>query len=242
MPVRRLGGPAPQRELRVEQHVGGLPDQRPVIDQHRGRARLQLGEATPRVLQPCGAPRVERRVRGRGDEELVRRHHVALAGERQPVRLGRRALRQERIVVQQEHRHQGDGTVGAGPLRERILGRQHAQRPAQGDQVVVPGLTVHLHGILDGGPQFVVSRHPDHRVEPAREQRQRPLDVVGLLRHVTRDDQPVLGRRGHDGLRDLTVAPVPDMDVADRPECRGLYFRLLRHLITVLRSSYGRRP
>ena len=98
-----------------------------------------------------------------------------------------------------------------------MLGGDHAHLVAHVDQVVVARAAEHLHGILAGGPQFVVARHPDDLGEPLAQQVQRPADLVGALGDVARDDQPVVRRRRMQRLGDRLVAGVTGVQVADRP-------------------------
>ena len=156
-----------------------------------------------------------------GQQELVGAHHVALPGQRQTLGLGGRALGQERVVVEQEHRHDGRRAALLGPHRERMLGRDDAHLVAHVDQVVVAGLAEDLHRVLVGGPQLVVARHPDHLGEPLAQQIQRPADLVGAFGDVAGDDQPVVGGRRVQRLGDRLVAGVTGVQVADRPQRRS---------------------
>lgn len=51
--------------------------------------------------------------------------------------------------------------------------------------------------------------------EPACEQFQRALDLFGLLRHVPRDDEPVLVAGRVQPVGDGTVVSDADMEIAD---------------------------
>ena len=54
---------------------------------------------------------------------------------------------QERVVVQQEHRHDGRRAALVGPHREGVLGGDDAHLVAHVDQVVVAGLAEDLHRV-----------------------------------------------------------------------------------------------
>ena len=117
VPVGGRRGAAPQRELGVEQRLARLANQREMVHQHRRRHPVELLEPLARVGDPVPAPRVTGGVRLRRQHELVGGHHVALPRDRQTLRLRRRPRRQERVVVQQEHRHDGCRATAVGPHR-----------------------------------------------------------------------------------------------------------------------------
>ena len=93
VPVGGRRGAAPQRELRVEQHIAGLAHHREVVHQHRRRHPVEVLEPLAGVRHPVATPRVLGGVRLAGQQELVGGHHVALSGDGQTLGLGRRSLR-----------------------------------------------------------------------------------------------------------------------------------------------------
>ena len=234
MPVGGFGGAAPQRELGVEQHIARFAAQWEMIDQHRGRHPVQFVEPGPGVFQAVPAPGVAGGVRLTGQQELVGGDDVAFPGDGQAFGLGVRPLGKECVVIQQEHRDDGRRAATVGPHRIRMLRGEHTHLVAYLHQVVVARPAEHLHRVLAGGPQFVVSRHPDDFGESAAQQIQRPADVVGALGDIAGDDQPVLRVRRVQRLGDRLVAGMTRMQVADRPKggCHrtGAYWRSSRHL------------
>ena len=218
VPVGRLDGAAPERELREEQHFARLAHQRKVVHQDGRHHPIELLQPGPGVGQPVAAPGVAGGIGLARQQELVGGDDVAALGDCQPFGLGGRPLRKEGVVVEQEHRHDGGRAALLGPHRIGVLGGDNAHLVAHLDKVVVAGPAEHLHRILAGGPQFVVARHPDDLGEPAAQQVQRPPDVVGAFGDVTGDDQPVVSGGRVQRLGDRLVAGVPGMQVADRPE------------------------
>lgn len=220
VPVGGLGGAAPQRELRVEQRVARLAHQREVVDQHGRRHPIQRLQPGAGDFQPFPAPRLPGGIGLRGEQELVGGHHVAVPRDHQALGLACGTVRQEAVVVEQEHRHDGGRAAALGPHRERMLGRDDAHLVAHVDQIVVAGLAEDLHRVAGRGPQLVVARHPDHLGEPPSQQVKGPADVVGAFGDVAGDDQPVLRRRRVQGLRDRLVAQMPGVQVGHRPQRR----------------------
>ena len=94
------------------------------------------------------------------------------------------------------------------------------QLVAHVDQIVVAGPPEDLHRVLVGGPQFVVTGHPDHLGEPSPQQVQRPADLVGALGDVAAHDQPVVRRRRIQRFGDGFVAQVAGVQIRYRPQGR----------------------
>ncbi len=219
VPVGRLGGPAPQREFRVEQRVAGLAHQREMVHQDGRRHPVELLEARAGGGQPLAAPRLAGGVRLGGEQELVGGHDVALPRDGQALGLAGRALRQEAVVVEQKHRHDRGRPAALVPHREGMLRGDDAHLVAHVDQVVVARLAEDLHRIAAGGPQLVVARDPDHLGEAAPQQVKRPADLVGALGDVAGDDQPVVRRGRVQRFGDRLVAEVSGVQVGNGPQC-----------------------
>ena len=220
VPVVGPGGAAPLGELRVAQHPGGLPDQREVVHQHGRRPRRQGRQPRLRRLDPGPAPLLHARIRVGVQPPLVGAHHPGLVGAGQALGLGPRAVRPERVVVEQEQRHDPDRAAGPVPDRVGVLGGEHAQLLAELHQPPVALLTAKLDRVGAVRPQVVVTRHPDDLGEALAEGAQRPLDVRQPLPHVARHQQPVRRRPRPQALHQLPVLRIGHMQVADREQAR----------------------
>jgi hypothetical protein len=130
------------------------------------------------------------------------------------------AVRQERVVVQQEQRDDSRRPARALPDRVRVLGGHHAQRAAQLDQVLIALLAAQQDRVPRVGPQVVVAGNPDHRGEPLAEGGERPLDIRHELADVAGHQQPVVGRHRADAPDQLPVLGVAHVQVADREQSR----------------------
>ena len=195
-----------------------------MVDQHGRGHPVQVFEPFAGVRHPVPAPGVAGGVRFRREQVLVGADDVAFLGQCQPLGLGGGSLGQERVVIEQEHRHDGGRPALLVPHRERVLGGQHAHLVAHVDQIVVAGPPEDLHRVLVGGPQLVVARHPDDLGEPFPQQIQRPANLIGTFADIAGDDQPVVRARRVQRFGDRLVAGVTGVQVADRPQHRSSLF------------------
>ncbi|SCF94382.1 hypothetical protein GA0115255_112153 [Streptomyces sp. Ncost-T6T-2b] len=205
VPVGGQFGAAPLGELRVPHHRRGFTDERPVSGEDEGYLRVVLREPAGGPGDPGAAPVLPRRVRVGVQEVLVVADDAALVRDGERLLLRVRSRGAEGVVVQEEERRDRHGSVGARPDREGVLGSRHAELPAQRDEVVVAGLAAQLDRVLGHGPQLVVAGGPDDMGEAFREKPERPPDLLGALRDVAGDDQPVGVGRRMEGLDDRPV-------------------------------------
>ncbi len=218
VPVRGQLGAAPLGELGVPEDLGGLADQRVVVDQDQRQLGVVLGEALLGQPDALAAPGVAVRVRVGVQEALVRADHAGLVGGGQGLLLGGGAGGPEGVVVEQEQRGDRHRAAGAGPHRVRVLGGHHAELAAHLHQVLVALDAAHLDRVVGVGPQLVVAGGPDDLGEAFGQQAQGPADGGGGLGHVAGHDQPVVGRARAQLLHQVAVLLVGDVQVADREQ------------------------
>ncbi len=243
VPVGGRRRPAPLRELRVAQHARGLAGQREVVDQDRRQGAVADRQPFPGVGQPGPAPGLAAGVRVGVQQGLVGAHHAGLVGHRERGLLGRRALGPERVVVEQEQRRDGHRPARPRPYREGVLGGDHAQAPAQLDQVPVAGLAAQPDRVSRVSPQLVVAGHPDDLGEPLAQRAQCPLDMRHDLAHVAGHQQPVARRARPQGGHDLPVGGEGHVQVADGQQPGpGAVRRSAVRLSSIRLSRRHRRP
>jgi hypothetical protein len=154
-------------------------------------------------------------------QELIAANDPRRVGARQRALFGGRDVAAEGVVVEQEQRSHPRGAARALPNRVGILGGEHIQAPAQLHQVAIAPLPAQLQRVVRQGPQLVVARYPDDRVEAFAQQSQSPLDILAQLAHVPAHDQPIrLGERSQ-AFHDAAILGVGDVQVADREQAAG---------------------
>ena len=215
VPVGRAFGATPLGEFRVFQNACWFARQREVADQKRCGARRKFFQALLGHLNTRVAPGVDTWIRVVVKNSLVRAHHACLVCQREAFRLGGRAVRSERVVVEHEQWHDGKRSVSPLPHGIRVLRCEHANPAAHRHQVSVSGFTAQLNWVRAERPQFMVAGHPDHGGETGPEGAQGPLDVRGFLRHVPCDQQPVARGAWPEVRHEFPVLGVADMQIAD---------------------------
>src|SRR5262249_42755688 len=169
------------------------------------------------------------------------------ANHPRPIRQGQRLglggcpRRQERVVVEQEQRHDHRRATGTTPHRIRVLRGDDAETTAQPYQILVSLDASELDRVRWDGPEFVVTWRPDDRADPPAQDAQRPLDVGGFLRHITGHEQPVLRGTGPQSLDEPAVLRVADVKVADGKQLARQGGRI-RHTDTFAYRGLGPEP
>src|SRR5271156_5328613 len=133
MPVCGSGGAAPLREHWIAQHPGGLADQRVVGDEDDRERGVPVCELFLGGLYPGRAPLFDGVVGIGVQQRLVAAHDAFLVRQLQALLLGQRAVRPERVVVQQEHRRDRHRTARAVPYRVGVLWGSYADFSAELD-------------------------------------------------------------------------------------------------------------
>ena len=226
VPVGRPRGSAPLREQRVTQDPGGLADERVVRDEDDRERGVPRGEPAFGGLDPGPAPFFSAGVGIGVQQRLVAAHDAFFVSLLEALLLGQRAVRQERVVVQQEHRRDRDRPARPVPHRVRVLRGEDAQAAAELHQGQVPRFTAQRDRVLAPRPQLVVSRGPHDGGEPLAEDAQRPLDVGVQLAHVAGQQQPVPVVAGAERGDDLPVRRERHVQVAEGEQPGGRHLSL----------------
>ena len=183
------------------------------------------------------APRDPRCERLRIEHELVAADDAALPRPGDgPCK--RHVRGPERVVVEQEHRH--DIRVRfTRKLRIRIFGGDRAEVTADRDELVVPGDAARAIGRMARAPELVIAGRPDDLAEPWRQLAQGEHEMLGRFADVARDDQPVV-REVAELEERFPVRAMAEVQVADgESRMRALSLREVEGNGTAIAGGVG---
>ena len=164
---------------------------------HQNGRASDPAQAFNGIREPVPAPGAN--IHKWGDGELVSKNHLAVIGSLQGLFHGETGLT-ERIIVQGKQRHNGHATE----YRKRVLGCQHINAPATFNKLIV--FRAALARVCASAKQLVVARYPNHAGKSFAQFGQHLENLLGALRHITGNNEPVPWVGGANGVNGLGIS------------------------------------